>query len=268
MKKQWIERKVPKYSTIAYLLHYSYFNEYPKNKEKFIWGISSKYEEFRDREISALVTSFIYDGSQKSIKAVMEVDVMFKGSPLKWLAKKQHCSMILETDQDKVIYGKIDTKALYYFFCDVYTLYSQYGSIYKRFQACTFDTLEENMETTFSMLSPFKGKSFEASNKRNMFMFLMAHCYNDYNVDEHQLVAPLFETQLVTCRTMGLISEKGKLDRNTAVELTDNLRWFSEQHPLTFWVGIFAYQDAVRTKDKMVAKLHKMKLTRRKFNKR
>jgi hypothetical protein len=150
----------------------------------------------------------------------------------------------------------------------VYTLYSQYGSIYKRFQACAFDTLEENLETTFSMLSPFKGKSFEASNRRNMFMFLMAHCYNDYKVDEHQLVAPLFEMQLATCRTMGLISEKVKLDRNTAVELTDNLRWFSEQHPLTFWVGIFAYQDAVRTKDKMVSKLHKMKLIRRKFNKR
>jgi hypothetical protein len=118
------------------------------------------------------------------------------------------------------------------------------------------------------MLSHFKGKSFEASNKRNMFMFLMAHCYNDYMIDEHQLVAPLFETQLFTCRTMGLISEKGKLDRNTAVELTDKLRWFSEQHPLTFWVGILAYQNAVREKDKMVSKLHMMKLTRRKFNKR
>lgn len=268
MKKQWIERKTPKYSTIAYLLHYSYFNEYPKNAEKFIWGIPSKHEGFRDREISALVTSFIYDGSRKSMKAAMEVDSMFGGSPLKWFAKKRHCDMILCKDQDKVIYNKITIKTLYFFFCEVYTLYSQYGSVRRRFESCSFDTLEENVLTAFSPLSPFKGKSFEATNKRNLFLFFMAHCFSDYRIDEHELIAPLFESQLSTCKRLEVISDTGKLNKETAIELTDNLRWFSEQHPLTFWVGIFAYQNAVREKDKMLSKLHKMKLTRRKFNKR
>jgi hypothetical protein len=96
----------------------------------------------------------------------------------------------------------------------------------------------------------------------------MAHCYNDYEVDESQIIVPLFERQLYTCKQLRLLPDSAMVNMKSAIELTDNLRWFSENHPITFWVGILAYQNAVREEDKMLKKLAKMKLTRRKFNKR
>lgn len=269
MAKQWVERKTPRYSTISFLLHYAYFNDYPKNKEKFIWGIPSKYENFKDREMSAITTCYIYDGSRKSIETADRVDQMFGGQPLKWLANKRHCTMILDNKQDKVVYGRIKMKDLYQFFCELYDMYAKYGSIRKRFELSLYDSVEERLSVALSILTPFKGNSMVAYNRRNLFIFMMAHCFDDYKVDEYQLVVPLYENQIATSKFLCLIPHESCLSRETAIELTDNLRWFSEQHPLTFWVGLTAYQNAVREEDRMLKKLvRKALVKRRKFRKR
>lgn len=268
MKKQWIERKAPRYSTVSYLLHYAYFNEYPKNAEKFVWSIPMKYENIQDRELSALTTCYIYDGTMKGLNAAIEVDKMFGGYPAQWFSRKRLLDMILCENQNEVIYGNIRIKDLFTFFTEVYKVFCGYKSIKNRLSLCKFDTLQENIKVAFSGISAFGGDKYIHFARRNLFLTMMAHCYSDYEVDESQIIVPLFERQLHTCKHLRLLSESAKVDMKSAIELTDNLRWFSENHPITFWVGVLAYQNAVREEDKMLKKLAKMKLTRRKFNKR
>jgi hypothetical protein len=268
MKKQWIERKAPRYSTVSYLLHYAYFNEYPKNAEKFVWSIPMKYENLQDREISALTTCYIYDGTMKGLNAAIEVDKMFGGYPAQWFSRKRLLDMILCENQNEVIYGNIRIKDLFTFFTEVYKVFCGYKSIKNRLSLCKFDTLQENIKVAFSGISAFGGDKYIHFARRNLFLTMMAHCYNDYEVDESQIIVPLFERQLYTCKQLRLLPDSAMVNMKSAIELTDNLRWFSENHPITFWVGILAYQNAVREEDKMLKKLAKMKLTRRKFNKR
>lgn len=268
MKKQWIERKPPRYSTIAYILHYAYKNDYPKNSEKFVWGIPSKYTHIKDREISAIVSSYIYDGTQKSLKAARSVDAMFDGKPFEWLASEKHCEMMMQQNQMRQIYGRITVTDLYWLFRELKTLYANYGSIYKRFSLCKLDTLQDNIECALSVLTPFCGKSVEHFSRRNLFFIMMAHCYNDYKIDESQLIVPLYGRLISTCKALGLLEKKDKLQKDTAILLTDNLRWFSEKHPTTFWIGIFGYMEALREYDNELCKLAKSPLVRHGFRKR
>lgn len=268
MKPVYIQRKVPRYSTIAYILHYAYINDYPKNADKFIWGIPAKYTNIKDREISAIVSSYIYDGTEKSLKAAMKVDAMFGGKPFDWMARKNYCDMMVDQNQMKQIYGRITITDLYWLFRELYTLYAQYGSIYKRFKASSLDTLQQNIEYTFSVLTPFNGKSVEHLSRRNLFFIMMAHCYDDYRIDESQLIAPLYKRMMSTCKILRLIEGSSTICKDTATELTDNLRWFSESHPVTFWMGVIGYIEAVREKDKALTKLAKQRLIRHHFRKR
>lgn len=268
MKKQWIERKAPRYSTVAYLLHYAYFNEFPKNADKFVWSIPLKYEHLVDREISALTACYIYDGTIQGLKAAFEVDKTFNGNPFHWLSKSRMLDMMLCENQNEVVYQNIRIKDLFTFFTEIQTIIRGYKSIKNRLSLCRFDTLQENIKVALSYVSAFGGDKYIHFARRNLFLFMMAHCYNDYEVDESQIIAPLFERQLYTCKQLRLLPFEAKVNKEYAIELTDNLRWFSETHPMTFWVGVLAYQNAVREEDKMLKKLAKMKLTKRKFNKR
>ena len=268
MRPTYIQRKVPRYSTISFIQHYAYINDYPKNSEKFIWGIPSKYTHLKDREISAIVCAYIYDGTEKSMNAVREVDAMFKGRPFDWMAGNGHSDMMLEQNQMRQIYGRITVADLYWFFRELRTLYSQYGSIYRRFKASSLDTLQQNIEYTLSVLTPFNGKSVEHLSRRNLYFIIMAHCYDDYRIDESQLIAPLYERMMYPCKLLKLIGEDNTLCKDTATELTDNLRWFSERNPITFWVGILGYIAAVREKDKKLQTLAKSGLIRHRLRKR
>jgi hypothetical protein len=176
--------------------------------------------------------------------------------------------MILCENQNEVIYGNIRIKDLFTFFTEVYKVFCGYKSIKNRLSLCKFDTIQENIKVVFSGISAFGGDKYIHFARRNLFLTMMAHCYNDYEVDESQIIVPLFERQLYTCKQLRLLPDSAMVNMKSAIELTDNLRWFSENHPITFWVGILAYQNAVREEDKMLKKLAKMKLTRRKFNKR
>ena len=268
MKSTYIQRKVPRYSTISFIQHYAYINDYPKNSDKFIWGIPSKYTHLKDREISAIVCAYIYDGTEKSMNAVREVDAMFKGRPFDWMAGNGHSDMMLEQNQMRQLYGRITVADLYWFFRELRTLYAQYGSIYRRFKASSLDTLQQNIEYTLSLLTPFNGKSVEHLSRRNLFFIIMAHCYDDYKIDESQLIVPLYGRLISTCKALGLLEKKNKIQKDTAILLTDNLRWFSEKHPTTFWIGIFGYMEALREYDNELCKLAKSPLVRHRFRKR
>ena len=268
MKSQWVERKTPRYSTIAYLLHYSYHNDFPKNADGFVCGIPMKYEKLQDREISALVTCYIYDGTDKSLEVAREVDKMFDGSPIKWLAKDRHCDMIIGKNKEEVIYGDITTLKLFFLLREIRLFYTMYESIGRKLQFCSFDNLQRNIAEALSTISQFSDKCYVHIARRNLFLFMMAHCFNDYEVDESQIIVPLYERQLSTCRQLRLLDKTAKADLISAIEITDRLRWFSENHPMTFWVGLIAYQRAVKCKDKALKRLAKSKLIRHKFNKR
>lgn len=268
MKSQWIERKTPRYSTIAYLLHYSYHNDYPKNADSFVWGIPMKYEKLQDREISALITCYIYDGTDKSIDAARRVDEMFGGHPAQWFSRKRPLDMILCENQNEIIYGKVRVKDLFTFFTELYKIFCGYKSIKNRLNLCRLNTLQDNIKVALSSLPAFGGDEYMHFARRNLFLFMMAHCFNDYEVDGSQIIVPLYERQLSTCRQLRLLDKSAKADLTSAIELTDRLRWFSENHPMTFWVGLIAYQRAVKCKDKALKRLAKSKLIRHKFNKR
>ena len=59
-----------------------------------------------------------------------------------------------------------------------------------------------------------------------------------------------------------------KYDKYVFNEMTDNLKWFSEQHPLTFWVGFVAYVEADRKRDRIIKKFATMDIKRHRFKKR
>ena len=268
MKPVYIQRKVPKYSTISYLLHYSYKNEYPKNAEKFIWGIPSKYRHIKDREISAIISAYIYDGTKRSLMAAQSVDEMFNGKPFEWLAMNRHNDMMLEQNQMRQIYKRTTNTDLYWLFRELKTLYAQYGSIRNRFNLFSLPTLQENIRHTLSVLTPFNTDDVIELSRRNMFFIMMSHIFNDYRLDESQLLAPMYSGLICTCGALGLITKSPTLKKESLTELTDNLRWFSENHPITFWVGILGYLVAVNENDKDLQCLAKKPLVRHRFKKR
>ena len=101
-----------------------------------------------------------------------------------------------------------------------------------------------------------------------MFLFLMCHCFDDYKADSSRLLAPVYDCHIYYGRKLGLIDNSSKYDKYVFNEMTDNLKWFSEQHPLTFWVGFVAYVEADRKRDRIIKKFATMDIKRHRFKKR
>lgn len=264
----YIERKEPRYRTASAILYCSYHNEYPKNADMFVWSIPCKYEKARDREISAIVTCYIYDGTKASITAARKVDAIFCGSPFNFIAKGLHCSMMLERDQDEVIYKDIKVKDLYMFLRCVVLIYKKYGSIYKAYSLSKTDSPLQNVTYALNVGNIFSDGSTLSMTRKCMFLFLMCHCFDDYKADSSKLLDPVYDCHIYYGRKLGLIDNSSKYDKDVFYELTDNLKWFSEQHPLTFWVGFVAYVEADRKRDKILKKFATMDIKRRRLKKR
>lgn len=265
---KYIDRKEPRYRTASAILHCSYLNDYPKNADMFVWGIPRKYEKARDREISAIVTCYIYDGTKASIAAARKVDAMFRGSPFNFIAKGFHCTMMLDKDQDEVVYKEIRTKDLYIFLKGVTYIYKKYGSIYKAYSLSKSDSPLQNITYALNVGDIFSDGSTLSMTRKCMFLFMMCHCFDDYKADSSRLLAPVYDCHIYYARKLGLIDNSSKYDKYVFNEMTDNLKWFSEQHPLTFWVGFVAYVEADRKRDRILKKFATMDIKRHRFKKR
>ena len=265
---KYIDRKEPRYRTASAILHCSYLNDYPKNADMFVWGIPRKYEKARDREISAIVTCYIYDGTKASISAARKVDAMFRGSPFNFIAKGFHCTMMLDKDQDEVVYKDIRIKGLYIFLKGVTDIYKKYGSIYRAYSLSKSDSPLQNVTYALNVGDIFSDGSTLSMTRKCMFLFMMCHCFDDYKADSSKLLAPVYECHIYYGRKLGLIDNSSKYDKYVFNEMTDNLKWFSEQHPLTFWVGFVAYVEADRKRDRIIKKFATMDIKRHRFKKR
>lgn len=265
---KYIDRKEPRYRTASAILHCSYLNDYPKNADMFVWGIPRKYEKARDREISAIVTCYIYDGTKASIAAARKVDAMFRGSPFNFIAKGFHCTMMLDKDQDEVAYKDIRIKDLYIFLKGVTCIYKKYGSIYRAYSLSKSDSPLQNVTYALNVGDIFSDGSTLSMTRKCMFLFMMCHCFDDYKADSSRLLAPVYDCHIYYGRKLGLIDNSSKYDKYVFNEMTDNLKWFSEQHPLTFWVGFVAYVEADRKRDRIIKKFATMDIKRHRFKKR
>ena len=265
---KYIDRKEPRYRTASAILHCSYLNDYPKNADMFVWGIPRKYEKARDREISAIVTCYIYDGTKASIAAARKVDAMFRGSPFNFIAKGFHCTMMLDKDQDEVVYKDIRIKGLYIFLKGVTDIYKKYGSIYRAYSLSKSDSPLQNVTYALNLGDIFSDGSTLSMTRKCMFLFMMCHCFDDYKADSSRLLAPVYDCHIYYGRKLGLIDNSSKYDKYVFNEMTDNLKWFSEQHPLTFWVGFVAYVEADRKRDRIIKKFATMDIKRHRFKKR
>lgn len=265
---KYIDRKEPRYRTASAILHCSYLNDYPKNADMFVWGIPRKYEKARDREISAIVTCYIYDGTKASIAAARKVDAMFRGSPFNFIAKGFHCTMMLDKDQDEVVYKDIRIKGLYIFLKGVTDIYKKYGSIYRAYSLSKSDSPLQNVTYALNVGDIFSDGSTLSMTRKCMFLFMMCHCFDDYKADSSRLLAPVYNCHIYYGRKLGLIDNSSKYDKYVFNEMTDNLKWFSEQHPLTFWVGFVAYVEADRKRDRIIKKFATMDIKRHRFKKR
>lgn len=265
---KYIDRKEPRYRTASAILHCSYLNDYPKNADMFVWGIPRKYEKARDREISAIVTCYIYDGTKASIAAARKVDAMFRGSPFNFIAKGFHCTMMLDKDQDEVVYKDIRIKGLYIFLKGVTDIYKKYGSIYRAYSLSKSDSPLQNVTYALNVGDIFSDGSTLSMTRKCMFLFMMCHCFDDYKADSSRLLAPVYDCHIYYGRKLGLIDNSSKYDKYVFNEMTDNLKWFSEQHPLTFWVGFVAYVEADRKRDRIIKKFATMDIKRHRFKKR
>lgn len=265
---KYIDRKEPRYRTASAILHCSYLNDYPKNADMFVWGIPRKYEKARDREINAIVTCYIYDGTKASIAAARKVDAMFRGSPFNFIAKGFHCTMMLDKDQDEVVYKDIRIKGLYIFLKGVTEIYKKYGSIYRAYSLSKSDSPLQNVTYALNVGDIFSDGSTLSMTRKCMFLFMMCHCFDDYKADSSRLLAPVYDCHIYYGRKLGLIDNSSKYDKYVFNEMTDNLKWFSEQHPLTFWVGFVAYVEADRKRDRIIKKFATMDIKRHRFKKR
>lgn len=266
--KQYIERKSLQYRFISGILHYSYFHEFPKNKDLYIWGIPSEYPTLRDREVSALASCFIYDGTPKSLEAARRLDKIFCGEPYRYIMEKRFVGFIMVENQDEPFYDYLTVKDVYKFFVDLHTLFSISPTVYLSYAMAEGDIPFQKMKKVLGKIRRFDWRYPHSYARINLYLFMMAHCFSDYRLDESQLLAPLFERQFSVCKVIGLITPRTKYNVNSTIELTDNLKWFSERHPMTYWIGVVAYIDAYRAKDKLINKFSKMRLKKHFFKKR
>ena len=268
MAKRFIERESLQYRFISGIKHYSYFHEDPRSKDLYIWGIPSEYPTLRDREVSALASCFIYDGTEKSLESARKLDRLFCGEPYKYIMEKRFVGFIMVENQDETFYDYLTVKDIYKFFVDLHTLFSLTPTVYLSYVVSEGDIPFEKMKRVLNGIRRFDWRYPHSYARINLFLFMMAHCFCDYKLDESQLLAPMFQRHFAVCKSIGLIKSKGKFSTKSTYELTENLKWFSERHPMTYWVGVVAYIDAYRAKDKLINKFSKMKLKKHSFRKR
>ena len=264
-----IQRPVPRYRTIVAITDVAWRYDYPRNKEKCIWGIAGQFDNPKDREIAALVTMWLCDWTSRSFKAIKKVVSWFGKSPYKYIARKEYNFMIMECDQSEVIYNNTKRSDCYYFFEWIHDIISRYSSFYSLMQLQDTLTAYDSVKEILKNTKWFKGKSVELEAKINLFLYMMAHCFDDYQIDSSELRPPLFKHGIIpTCKSLSLITNGDKKDAYMD-KVTDYLKWFSEIHPMTYWTGIAMYRAFAKEYPKDFKKFaKKYKVTRHLFRKK
>ena len=267
-KKQWVRRPAPKYRSIVAILDVAYHYEYPKNMETCIWGIPAKYKKFPNREIVALTCMWLYDYTPKSLIGVKKVISWFKNNPYSFIMNKEYNYLMMECNQNEIIYGNINIKDCYYFFEWLYNILNLYGSFRNALLLSGITQPDEAVYNQIKALNGFNEKTTKTEAKINLFLFMMVHCYNDYNYDSSSLKPPLFNSVIIpNCKSLGLLSKKEKPDKYIS-KVTEYLKWFSEDHPMTFWVGVAMYRDYLRKFHNISKKFSSKTPVKHRFKKR
>lgn len=268
MATQYIERPSPTYRSCVAISRIAHYYEYPKGAERFIWGIPSKYSSLADREISALVSCWIYDGSRKSLEIARQIDSIFDGSPSKFVLQRKHVIWLMSQIQDDVVYDNIKIADCYNLLVCIHQIYTRYGSIRTAMELAKADTIHEKILNILSPIFRFKGSSINSEGRRNLFLFMMVHCFEEYDIPSTELKAPLFEAVVIpNARSLNIITKKTKKKQYVEV-VTNNLKWFSEQYPMTFWIGIAAYSEYQKEHPKLFKKFAQQTVVLRRFKKR
>lgn len=200
------------------------------------WGIPVKYQTLKDREVSAITTCLFYDGTDRSLKTAQEIDVIFDNEPYKFVADKVYQRMLMSPDQNRRHYKAITIKNIYFFFKKLNEIYSEYSSIYAAFLKQKGDTDAEKLMNLFGKGVGFSGLKIDIIPKFNLFLVMMAHCFNDYDYDPLKLVAPVFRGHFGFYRRLKITEEK-KFSAQSADIITEQFGYFSKTNPMTFWVG-------------------------------
>ena len=88
-------------------------------------------------------------------------------------------------------------------------------------------------------------------------------------LDSSTLKPPLFKYHIIpTCKALSLITNEDKKDTYVG-KVTDYLKWFSEEHPMTFWTWIAMYKVFAKEYPKEFRKFaKKYKVTKHIYRKR
>ena len=234
-----------------------------------MWGIAGKFNKFRDREIAALVTAWLSDWTPKSTKAIEKVVSWFGSSPYKYIMRKEYNYMIMECDQSEIIYGNIRRSDCYYFFEWLHNTLYRYDFFLDAISATGKDDYYDATYEILKDIKGFKGRFTETEAKINLFLYMMAHCFDHYPIDSSTLKPPLFKYHIIpTCKALSLITNEDKKDTYVG-KVTDYLKWFSEEHPMTFWTGIAMYKVFAKEYPKEFRKFaKKYKVTKHIYRKR
>ena len=268
MAIQYIERPSPTYRSCVAISRIAHYYEYPKSAEKFIWGIPSKYKTIADREISALISCWVYDGTRKSLEVARTMDAIFGNAPYEFIIKKKYITWLMEIDQSMMIYKNISVAEFYNFSIWLNQLYARYGSIKTKLEVSKESDKIALLMSILSQIQGFKGKTIDCEGRRNLFLFMMVHCFEAYDIPSTELKAPLFEAVVLpNARHLHIITKKTKKKEYVEV-VTNNLKWFSENYPMTFWIGIAAYTEYEKEHPKLFKKFAQQTVVLRRFKKR
>lgn len=266
-----MNKSEPTYKAIVALNEISFVNEFPKNMEKFIWGIPGKYESYLDREISAFCTCWIYDFTKKSFRAAMVMDSWMKGSPFEFISKREFDYFIMEVDQQMVLYKNIRYSDCYYFFDKLYKIISRCRSLKSLIDSYGKKTPFESALCAFKEFKPFSDNDMDSMGRVNLFLLMMTHMFGDYDYDGSLLVAPLFKTKILPmCKELLLLDRKtkGVSAMEATIQLTDKLKWISRKNPMTYWVGLATYNEFKYHNEKKEKKFVTMRIIRHPFKKK
>lgn len=259
-----IERPSPPYRWCVAIKRASFYYEYPKKMDKFVWSIPCKYANLLDQEVSALCTCWIYDGSRQSVEAAREIDSWFNYEPFKFIAKKEYNTFILNNDQDRVVYGNITIKDCYNLFREIRNVLGSYKGMKHAFDIVKVGNHVDNLRYILKDIGRFSDKSIDSEGRLNLYFFMMVHCLEQYGIDQAELKAPLFEKSIIPiCREMKIIEDSDMVE-----SVTNHLKWFSEKHPMTYWVGIATIREYRKEEPRLAKKFAKMKIVKHRFRKR
>ena len=132
----------------------------------------------------------------------------------------------------------------------------------------SMNKVDENIKRIGALFPNCVTERINADGKVNLFLFIMSHCLERYDLDSSSLRAPLFENDILpNCREMTIINKKTKKTKMVE-EVTNHLKWFSEKYPMTFWIGIAAYKEYKKDEPLLAKKFARMKMTRHNFKKK